>query len=56
MAPKSMADKHVKDMFNDTRKGMNISESKILKFTEYLQEDDNSFCQSTTYENPYCSV
>ena len=41
MAPKKMRDQHVRDMFNDTRSGMKITESVSFKgFIEFLQEED----------------
>lgn len=41
MAPKSMKDQHVKDMFNDTRSGMRLTESTSFKgFVEFLREED----------------
>ena len=41
MAPKSMSPTHAKDMFNDTRKGMKITESVSFKgFMEFLQEEE----------------
>lgn len=41
MAPKTMKEPHVRDMFNDTRSGMKITESVSFKgFVEFLQEED----------------
>lgn len=42
MAPKTMKEPHVRDMFNDTRSGMKITESVSFKgFIEFLQEGSN---------------
>ena len=39
MTPKTMKDQHVRDMFNDTRNGMKLTESVSFKgFIEFLLE------------------